>query len=612
MSGSAGSAESHAGAPGTGADRGAPGTGASSAGDPTSRTAKMRRPWVRLGLLSAATAGLVLSATAWDGTLLGAPGASAGGTDTAQTTGPADGAGPTGRTVGTGAGDAGVAPGEPVRSAALACPGLGLLGAGDGEPGVQRAEVAAAVAPPRLADAPAPAPTGAGDGGGAELGPGGQDGGGDGDRQTVPADGVATLSLQTAAPAFVDAAGAAARGVVGGQLGLSTASGTRGLSLAPCTPASDTRWLVGGGAGSGRTEQLVLTNPGEDAVTVEVDVWGADGPAATNGATGLVVPARGRAVHLLDALAPDVTSPVLRVRAAGGPVAAHLGEHHRDGTTDLGSELVGPAAAPATDLVVPAVGPAADGQEVVLRVATPGDRPALVDVTALTADGAVGLPSAVTRVKAGHTADVPLRDLPDGLVALRLRSDTPVTAGARLELAPATTDPLATGDAAARTGAADEEATTSGPDDAARTGAPAPTRRPQPLLRPAGELAWVAATTPSRAPVGTALPATDGIPGRTATLAVTVVDATEVEVHLRLADGSVRTEALGRLPNDTTRELALPEDVRGIWVSAAGAAGVVASVVLGGEDEVGPYAAASTLPAVPWERARSQVVLVAP
>ncbi|SOC52485.1 DUF5719 family protein [Ornithinimicrobium cerasi] len=575
--------------------------------------------WWRLGAVSAVVVALLWGAGAWDGGLRLDGGDTVDESAVTSVT-------PTPASSGL------------VEAATLGCPGPELLGVeGDRGAPAQVVQVAAAVAPdrlgePRTGDADADAD---GEGGAtARL----STTAGSGEEADLLADGPAEITLEEAAGALVDATAGAAPALVGGQLGLSGDPGSRGLSLTACTAPAETVWLVGGGDTPGRTEQLVLTNPGDDAVTVEVDVWGADGPAVTTGAS-VVVPGRGRSVHLLDALTAQVGSPVVRVSSSGGPVVAHLGEHHRDGTTELGAEVVGPSVAPGTDLVVPAVAvgaPTTGGAtSLTLRIAAPGEDAAVVDVTALTQDGEARLASRVTRVAAGHSIDVELDDLPEGVLALRLRSDTAVTAGARLTVAPSGEEPLQDGaavttgpDGAAVTTGADGAAVTAGPDGAAVTAGPdgaAVTAGPDdaaltagpdgddpPLTRPAGETAWVGATAPSPAPMGIALPARDGIPGSRATLAVSVVDATAVTVHLLDERGRVQREELGRLPNDTTVALPVPSGVRAVWVTSGGPAGVVASVVLEGEDRGGPYLAAATLPAVPWGGSSTEVTVLAP
>ena len=445
----------------------------------------------------------------------------------------------------------------------------------------------------------------------------------DGSRR-LPADEALGVDLAEARAAFVLGEGGAAPGLVGAQLGVGTEAGARGASLTPCVQPAEESWLVGGDGRAGGTERLVLSNPGPDPVTVQVRVWGSEGEATTTGAGGLVVPAGGRVERLLDALAPGVPSPVVSVTATGGPVSAHLHLLVRDGTTDLGSGTVAPGGTPgpATDLVVPAPPPAPEGSEhrAVLRVLPPGDEEAVVDLVALTEDGAVRLPDLVTRVAAGRTAEIDLADLPPGTTGLRVRSDVPVVAAAGVEVLPAEGEPeeasrddaettAAPEDEADATAApADEDGATSDPggDDADSTAVP-PRSREEPLVRPAGELAWVAAGVPSSNPVGIALPDPGVIPAGTSRLVVSAVDATTATVRWLDAEGGTTTEVLD-LANDTGRGLPVPADARAVWITTTDplgegpGAGVVAAVHVTGADGRGPFVASATLPEVPWTR----------
>jgi hypothetical protein len=411
-----------------------------------------------------------------------------------------------------------------------------------------------------------------------------------------------SLRLESATSAVVDATEELAPGVLGGQLGLGVEPGSRGLTVSGCVTPADTQWLVAGGSAPGRAEQLVLTNTGPDAVTVAVSVWGADGPVDTTGASGIVVPGGGRVVELLDGLAPAVDAPVVSVTATGGPVVAHLAESYREGTTDRGTEVVAPVAPPATDLVLPALPAAPEGHEaqVVLRVAAPGEAQAVVDLTALTAEGAVRLADQVTRVPAGSTVDVELTDLPEGATALRLRSDEPVTAGARLEVLPAQDDPEVV-----KVDPGGADGTEADPDEEGGEGGEE-VEQGEPLLRSAGDVAWVGATVPTQTPLGMALPDRSAVSGAAATLALTAVDGTTAWVTWVDQDGAETSRSVP-LPNDTTTSVPLPEEARAVWVVGAGPAGVAASVHVTGADDRGPFAASTTLPGLPWLRQLTEV-----
>ena len=434
----------------------------------------------------------------------------------------------------------------------------------------------------------------------------------------------------------VRAHGMHAPGLVGAQLSLAPGAGDRGLTLAPCTPAADVIYLVGGGDGAGRVELVVVTNPSSDPVTVDIDVFGEDGATRTVGGSGLVVPGEGQLVRRLDALAPSVQHPVVRVVAQGGPVAAHLAERHREGTTDLGQEMVAPAAMPAHELVVPALpGPQEADQARSLRIFAP-DGDAVVELRVLTVEGAHVPGTAVVRVPGGSTAEVPLDDLPEGANALRLRADAPVTAGALLQVAPVSDEPIEVGqepDDVATTAGPDEAATTAGPDDAATTAGPddaATTAGPQeegtaqeePVRHPAGESAWVAAVPLSRVPLGMALPELRDLPRFTESgaddqsdpvveLAVSAVDATTASVLWLDEAGAVRTEDL-RLANDTTQLLPVRPGTVAFWILPTGGEGLAAALHLTARDVVGPYLAAASVPPVPWTQQVPAVVPVRP
>lgn len=230
------------------------------------------------------------------------------------------------------------------------------------------------------------------------------------------------------------AQGSLAAGFAGSQLGLTLEEQRRGLTMAACQTAREDSWLVGGGAEPGRVERLILANPTGNPVSVDVAVLGAQGPVAAPGARGIVVPAGGRQVVLLDALAPGEESPVLHVRTTGGPVLAALGDRWLEGTLDRGTELTTPAAPPSTTLVIPAV-PAGGGEAdtASVRVAVPGDEEAVVLLRALTPEGPVRLSNGVTRVGAGAVVDVDVSDLPSGAHAIEVEADTPVVAAAQVD-----------------------------------------------------------------------------------------------------------------------------------------------------------------------------------
>lgn len=199
----------------------------------------------------------------------------------------------------------------------------------------------------------------------------------------------------------------------------------RGLATTPCGAGAGDLWLLGGGAGPGRLERLVMTNPGDNPVTADVTIHGAGGPIGD--AVVQTVAPGGRVSLLLDARAGSEEQPAVHVRASGGGVYATLTDTWVSGSTALGAETVAPTAAPATVQVMPAAalgtGPAS------LRVAVPGDQEAVVRLSVLARDGLVPLTGeTVLTVGGGSVADLPIEGAPEGTYAVVVRSDVPVVA----------------------------------------------------------------------------------------------------------------------------------------------------------------------------------------
>ena len=192
------------------------------------------------------------------------------------------------------------------------------------------------------------------------------------------------------APVVVSGEGGLAPGLAATQSWLHTGDDDRGFVLTPCLEPSADVWLVAGGGGASRTERVVITNPGANAVSVAVEVYGAEGPVDASERTAVSIPPRSRLSMSLDALAHDELRPGVHVIATGGVVSAVLSDAWIDGATARGADDATAAAAPSRDLVVAGVESAPSGEgELVLRLVNPGDAEALARVTVLTARGPV-------------------------------------------------------------------------------------------------------------------------------------------------------------------------------------------------------------------------------
>jgi hypothetical protein len=252
-----------------------------------------------------------------------------------------------------------------------------------------------------------------------------------------------SATISTAQSALVAGEGAMAPGTVATQRSLVKNGDNRGLVTAACMPAAASSWLIAGGGDPGRRERLVLTNPGPNAVVVDLSVLGVNGPIQSPNGHGLVVGPHARTVILLDAIAGSEPSPVVHVVVQGGEVAAVLSDTWLDGVIPRGGDDTAPVAAPALEQVM--AGVAIDGRAT-LRIAVPGDGEAVVEARVLTTSGPKPLDAnGVTRVAAHSTKDIDLSALPPDAYAVQVRADVPVVAAAMIDrrLAPGARSDLA-------------------------------------------------------------------------------------------------------------------------------------------------------------------------
>jgi Family of unknown function (DUF5719) len=422
---------------------------------------------------------------------------------------------------------------DPVTQTQSICPGpeaLGVQGVPDAS--AQTVSVAAVGAP--LAALPSGFVTSPGAG---SLSLSGLPFGGAWAAPTTAAGHVIVGQISDARSALVTGAGSMAPGAVATQWSWTKAGDNRGLVTTACVPASDSSWLIAGGAEPGRLEHLVLANPGHNAVAVDLGVFGTKGRINSPDALGLVVPAQGRTVVLLNAIAGSDPSPAVHVSARGGKVAAYLNDAWLDGVVPRGGDDVAPVAAPAREQVI--AGIPIDGRAIV-RVAVPGDREAVVQSRVLTPNGPVPLAAGgVMRVAAGSTREIDLSSLPPGAYGLQVMADVPVLAAAMVE----------------RGGSAGSSS----------------------------DMAWSVATAPIRSLAGMALPV-PGVKGLTQRLALAATRSpASVRVTTVAAGGQVITTVVP-IGADSVSTMTLKE-ASSVWVTAA--AGTVRAAVLTSAAETG-------------------------
>lgn len=212
----------------------------------------------------------------------------------------------------------------------------------------------------------------------------------------------------------------------------------RGIGATQCLPTGADFWFVGAASGVGQTATLVLTNPESAAATVDVDLYGAKGPLDAPAARGVQVAPRSRTDLALAEVAPGQDVLALHVKVTTGRLSAAVTETDVFGREPRGTDWIPVTTPPADQVLLPGVPSVADGRKasVVLDVAAPGETDAVVNVELLTPDGSFTPTSqAVIDVRAGTVASVDLTEtLRSGPAAIRLTSDQPVVAGARVVL----------------------------------------------------------------------------------------------------------------------------------------------------------------------------------
>ncbi|MCM6764340.1 DUF5719 family protein, partial [Rathayibacter sp. ZW T2_19] len=274
----------------------------------------------------------------------------------------------------------------------------------------------------------------------------------EGSRSAVWPDGVATDSAVLDEPDVAAPGSGIPRLVVpagadptpGGATTQSIATETvSGLSALGCAEPSADSWIVGGSTDVGSTSVLVLANASEVAATVDLSLYGENGPIAATGSTGIVVPPGTVRALPLAGLAPDVVQPVVRMTARGGEIAASLQSTAIAGLTPVGVETTAPSAAPSTLTVVsgyristpPAETSSDDGTggagSPVLRILAPGEADSTVSIEVANEDPSGAGTSTQVVVPAGRVGEVPLPGLAEGSYRITLTSDEPVVAAGR-------------------------------------------------------------------------------------------------------------------------------------------------------------------------------------
>lgn len=215
----------------------------------------------------------------------------------------------------------------------------------------------------------------------------------------------------------------------GVTLGHASEGDLRGMVAGGCVAPSSSMWLVGGNTEIGSSTELVLTNPGETAARVRVQMWTGVGPISGE-IVELVEPGGSKAVRTETLERTD--RPAFHVTSEGGRVSAYLNTSGLEGIVPTGVSYVMAGAPPALETYV---GPVhveefeTDEWQTELRMVNAGEEAAQVSVSMLGPEGEELLGGAQKlTVEAGVVTDVPVAAPARGEYTLQVSSDVPVAA----------------------------------------------------------------------------------------------------------------------------------------------------------------------------------------
>jgi hypothetical protein len=220
----------------------------------------------------------------------------------------------------------------------------------------------------------------------------------------------------------------------------------QGSAAAGCQQPGNDLWLVGANTSLGRSAVLSLTNASGTPATVSLDLLGSRGLIQAPGSRGLLVPPGSTRSIILAGLAPGQERLGVRVRSAGGPVAAVIQQSVLRGLTPGGVDFITPSTAPSERQVVTGLDiqdpagvaaltakPGYADAGPALEIAVPGAADAVVEVKLYGRDGQKALPGGgVVTAKAGAVTEVSLAGVAAGTYTVAASSDISFTAAVRL------------------------------------------------------------------------------------------------------------------------------------------------------------------------------------
>ncbi|PVW06111.1 large extracellular alpha-helical protein [Microbacterium sp. Gd 4-13] len=205
-----------------------------------------------------------------------------------------------------------------------------------------------------------------------------------------------------------------------------------GFAASSCTTPLMESWLVGGATTTGSNDLVVVSNPGDVAATVQLTVYGVDGPQLPPGGSNRVVAAGSQVVIPLAGLLLGEESPVVRVTSSGAPVRASLQASLARALTPGGVDQVGALAAASPRQVMPGVSvvsePDGANSATIVRLLAPvGDAEATVTIASV--DGSAPARTSTVPLAAGLPSSLAYDDLEPGRYTVTVDASVPVVAG---------------------------------------------------------------------------------------------------------------------------------------------------------------------------------------
>ncbi|MDO4606530.1 MAG: DUF5719 family protein [Bowdeniella nasicola] len=331
--------------------------------------------------------------------------------------------------------------------------------------------------------------------------------------------------------------------VAAGTVSINPKGDQRGLSAYTCQEPDAEAWLVGAASTVGTRSELVISNPGKTAATVDIDVYTERGKEA-DGPGQLSIAAGSSQRIVLGGSVPDAERLAVHVQAEGGRVAPAIIYSALDGITPQGSGIVAAGSGPATEQFLTGVVLNETSAGSSVRLVNTGDDVGKATVTVWGKDGASALPGAEDlTLDPGAVQDLTLDGIEPGAYSISVTSNSQVVVAAQVN----------------RAGAQGARATT-----------------------------WIPA---SKATTALAVPILSGH-SLTSELVLAAPADSEAQVLFALADGSYAPAQNVTVTGEQTVTVEVPAQARGVVVTASTPVfgGVVVSTDLGD----GPAAAVLT------------------